>query len=52
MLKDIFDAISAAKITEGLPVCYISQVADYTFSTDKTLLSFLELDIPCLSAVI
>ena len=50
MLKDLFDAFSSAKLTEGLPVCYISQVADYTFSTDKTLLSFLELDIPCISA--
>ena len=50
MLKDIFDAFSAAKITDGLPVCYISQVADYTFSTDRTLLTFLELDIPCISA--
>ena len=50
MLKDMFDAFSTAKITEGLPVCYISQVAEYTFSTDKTMLSFLELDIPCILA--
>ena len=50
MLKDLFDSFSSAKLTEGLPVCYISQVADYTFSTDKTLLSFLELDIPCICA--
>ena len=50
MLKDMFDAFSSAKITDGLPVCYISQVSDYTFSTDKTLLSFLELDIPCIYA--
>ena len=52
MLKDMFDAFSAAKLTEGLPVCYISQVADYTFTKDKTLLSFLELDIPCILAEI
>ena len=50
MLKDIFDAYSSAKLTEGLPICYISQVADYTFSTDRTLLAFLELDIPCIKA--
>ncbi len=50
MLKDIFDAFSAAKLTEGLPICYISQVADYTFTKDKTLLAFLELDIPCIKA--
>ena len=50
MLKTLFNAFSAAKMTEGLPVCYVSQAADYTFSTDKTLLSFLELDFPCISA--
>ena len=50
MLKDIFDAFSAAKITDGLPICYISQVADYTFTKDKTLLAFLDLDIPCIKA--
>ena len=50
MLKDLFDAYSDAKITEGLPVFYISQIADYTFSKDKTLLAFLELDIPCIWA--
>ena len=50
MLKDMFDAFSAAKMTDGLPVFYISQVAEYTFSKNKTLLSFLELDIPCISA--
>lgn len=50
MVKDMFDAFSSAKISEGLPVCYISQVAEYTFSTDRTMLSFLEADIPCISA--
>ena len=50
MLKDLFDAFSSAKMTDGLPVFYISQVAEYTFSKDKTLLSFLELDIPCICA--
>ena len=50
MLKDLFDAYSNAKITDGLPVFYISQVADYTFSKDRTLLAFLDLDIPCIWA--
>jgi hypothetical protein len=52
MLKDIFDALSAAKLTDGLPICYISQVADFTFSKERTLLSFIELDIPCILAQI
>ena len=50
MLKDMFDAFSDAKITEGLPLCFISQVADFTFSTDRRFLSFLEAEIPCISA--
>ena len=50
MIKAIFDGFSKAKMQDGLPLCYISQVADYTFTSDKTLLSFLELDIPCISA--
>lgn len=50
MLKDLFDAFSSAKMTDGLPIFYISQVAEYTFSKNKTMLSFLELDIPCISA--
>ncbi|MCR4900730.1 MAG: hypothetical protein K5907_07950 [Treponema sp.] len=50
MLKDMFDAYSNAKITEGLPLFFISQVADYTFSEDKAFLTFLNADIPCISA--
>ena len=50
MIKAIFDGFSKAKLQDGLPLCYISQVADYTFTSDRTLLSFLELDIPCISA--
>ena len=50
MLKDLFDAFSDARITEGLPVVYISQVADYTFSNDKTFLAFIENEIPCIWA--
>ena len=50
MLKDLFDAFASAKITEGLPICYISQVADYTFAKERTLLAFLDLDIPCIWA--
>ena len=50
MIKDMFDAFSDAKLNDGLPLCFISQVADYTFSTDRRLLSFLELEIPCISA--
>ncbi len=48
MLKDMFDAYSTAKLTDGLPFYYISQTAEYSFSTDKTLLSFLNYDIPCI----
>ena len=47
MLKDMFDAYSSAKLTDGLPVYYISQTADFSFATDKTFLSFLNYDIPC-----
>ena len=50
MLKDLVDAFSDARITEGLPVVYISQVADYTFSNDKTFLAFIENEIPCIWA--
>ena len=41
MIKDMFDAYSSAKLNDGLPVSFISQVLDYTFSTDRQLLSFL-----------
>lgn len=48
MLKDMFDAYSSSKITEGLPFYYISQTAEFVFSTDKSLLAFLDYDIPCI----
>ncbi len=48
MLKDMFDAYSSAKLIDGLPFYYISQTAEYSFATDKTLLSFLNYDIPCI----
>ena len=50
MLKDMYDAFSSAKLTDGLPVCYISQAAEFTFSRDITMLSLTELDIPCIAA--
>ena len=50
MLKNMFDSFSEAKITDGLPLFFISQVADFTFSTDRQLLSFFEAEIPCISA--
>ena len=50
MLKDMFQAFRNAKMTEGLPLIFISQVADFTFSEDKAFLSFLNADIPCISA--
>lgn len=50
MLKDIFEAFKAARITEGLPLVFISQVADFTFSEDRAFLAFLNADIPCISA--
>jgi len=52
MLKDLFDAFSNAKITEGLPLVFISQVADFTFSEDKSFLAFIEAEIPCIMASI
>lgn len=52
MVKYMYDAYKAAKATDGLPVCYISQVADYSFSTSRLLLSFLENDIPCILGTI
>lgn len=48
MLKDMFDAYSNAKLIDGLPFYYISQTSEYTFCTDKTLLAFLNYDIPCI----
>ncbi len=48
MLKDIFDAYSSAKLTDGLPFYYISQTAEYSFATDKTFLALLNYDIPCI----
>ncbi len=48
MLKDMFDAYSSAKLTDGLPFYYISQTAEFSFATDKTYLSFLNYDIPCI----
>lgn len=50
MTKDMFDAYSVAKLNDGLPLSFISQVLDYTFSTDRQFLSFLEADIPCVNA--
>ena len=50
MLKDMFDAYSSAKITDGLPLIFISQTADFTFSEDRAFLAFLNSDIPCISA--
>ena len=50
MLKDMFDAYSNAKITDGLPLIFISQTADFTFSPDRAFLAFLNADIPCISA--
>ena len=49
MLKDMFDAYSSARLTDGLPFYYISQTADFSFTTDKTFLAFLNYDIPCIS---
>ena len=48
MLKDLFDSYSGAKITEGLPVCYISQVSNYSFSTNQNIHAFQDNDIPCI----
>ena len=50
MLKDMFDAYSNAKITDGLPLIFISQTADFTFSEDHAFLAFLNADVPCISA--
>ena len=50
MLKTVFDAFASAKFTDDLPLNYISQIAEFTFINDKTFLSFLELDIPCIAA--
>ena len=50
MLKAMFDAFGNAKVTDGLPIFFLSQMADFTFSTDRRLLSFLESEIPCISA--
>ena len=52
MLKDMFDAFNSAKLAEDLPICYISQVTDYTFTKNRTFLAFLEMDIPCILAQI
>ena len=48
MLKDIFDAYSSAKLTDRLPLYYISQTAEYSFTTDETFLALLNYDIPCI----
>ncbi len=50
MLKDMFEAFKNARMTEGLPLVFISQVADFTFSEDNAFLAFLNADIPCISA--
>ncbi|MBO4532367.1 MAG: hypothetical protein J5726_01525 [Treponema sp.] len=50
MLKDMFEAFKNARMTDGLPLVFISQVADFTFSEDKAFLAFLNADIPCISA--
>ena len=50
MLKDMFEAFKNARITDGLPLVFISQVADFTFSEDNAFLAFLNADIPCISA--
>lgn len=50
MLKDLFDAYSDAKMTEGLPLYFISQVQVFNYTQDKALLSFIHSDIPCIRA--
>lgn len=52
MLKDLFDAYSDAKITDGLPLYFISQTEDYTFLDDKAFLAFNSAEIPCILAKI
>lgn len=52
MLKDLFDAYSTAKITEGLPVYFISQTEEFSFSEDNTFTAFNEAEIPCILAQI
>lgn len=50
MLKTVFDAFVSSKITDDLPLSYVSQIADFTFINDRNFLSFLDLDIPCIAA--
>ncbi len=50
MLKDMFDAYSDAHITDDLPLIFISQVADFSFSEDPVFLAFAETNIPCICA--
>ena len=51
MLKDLFDAYSDAKMTEGLPLYFISQAQDYNYITDKSFLAFIQAEIPCIQAL-
>ena len=48
MYKDLFDAYSDAKLTEGLPICYISQVSDFAFSTNNNITAFQNAEINCI----
>ncbi len=50
MLKTVFDAFVSSKITDDLPLSYVSQISDFTFINDRNFLSFLDLDIPCIAA--
>ena len=50
MLKDLFDAYSNAKMTEGLPLYFISQVQAFNYTQDKAFLSFIHSEIPCIRA--
>lgn len=48
MLKDMYNAYSKSKITDGLPLSYISQTADYASSTDRNIIALQQADIPCI----
>ena len=52
MLKNLFDAYSSAKITEGLPLYFISQTEEFTFLEDKAFTAFNTSEIPCILAQI
>lgn len=50
MLKNLFEAFTAAKLTDGLPLSFISQVNHYSFTNNHTVQAFLDADIPCICA--